>query len=257
MEEVKHDIRNVLVSCKVPLTIKELSEQYKYLTGRPIEFAAFGYPDLECFIMDMPDVLDTVWAEGEVRLVCKRDLTDVTIEALINVLRHSKSSGGFVGSSKPKDNPEIFIPRLWQDTVENIIKTNNNSMQIAALEKEIERMQLRLSEKRFKLCGVLKRCFNFIVSEDKTIVSIRNERDILIELVQKILEDNSQGIDLDKLEIILQKKFKKPFSFKKFGFENAFQFFKYYSKYLTFLIEKDGHIKLFSKKRNLIFNRSL
>uniref|UniRef100_A0A6G3MH30 Tudor domain-containing protein 5 (Trinotate prediction) n=1 Tax=Henneguya salminicola TaxID=69463 RepID=A0A6G3MH30_HENSL len=206
-DNIKHDLRNILVSNKIAMTVNELTYKFKKMTGKPIPFELLGYPDIECFLMDLPDVLNTIWFQGELRLQCKRDPTDIHVEALVNVVKNGKvpNFGGF-GKNIPIENQiEIFIPREWQNKIENIIKSiAETGCSISKLESVLIEQCVEIPNERITLVGALRRCWNLKVNVEKTIVYIRYRADVLKIYIDKLLNNFPDGILLDQFEKTFQ-----------------------------------------------------
>ncbi|KII66484.1 hypothetical protein RF11_15943 [Thelohanellus kitauei] len=248
MEVIKNEIRSVLVSCRVPLSIKELIQQYKHLTGKALQCRELGYNDIECLIMDIPDVIDTVWSNGELKLICKRDKSDVAVEALINVLKHSKKSRtGHHISSNRSLQLDLFINRQWQDYVCRILE-EKGKISIDKLSEELGALKIENPEKRLTLAGALKRSWNFQVDSENSTVELKFDHDILLKIILKILDLHPEGIRLEEFRPIIDDYLKRPFKLEMFGFTTFHSLFLYYSNHVTISVSKNGFFTIFSKK---------
>ncbi|KAF1740424.1 hypothetical protein MXB_2492, partial [Myxobolus squamalis] len=63
--------------------------------------------------MDLPDVFDTIWHNGELRLMCKRNPKDITVEALAHVVKSGKLSKNYgIGPNISLENQSYFRTKL-------------------------------------------------------------------------------------------------------------------------------------------------
>lgn len=101
-EEVKKNIRSVLLSAPVGLTLEELRNDYIDFIGSPMPFRQFGYNSEDYFLRDIPDVVVMKWVNGKLVLKAACDETTKHIAKLVSKQRIDKNKWSATTSTSQK-----------------------------------------------------------------------------------------------------------------------------------------------------------
>ena len=83
-EEVKKNLRSLLLSAPAALTIDELKRDYHDFIMEPIPFRALGYVNIEDLLKDMTDALYITWKKGVMCVAGIADSNTAHIQKLVS-----------------------------------------------------------------------------------------------------------------------------------------------------------------------------
>lgn len=83
-EDVKKNLRSLLLSAPAALTIDELKRDYHDFIMEPIPYRALGYVTLEDLLKDMPDALHVTWRKGVMCVAGIADSNTAHIQKLVS-----------------------------------------------------------------------------------------------------------------------------------------------------------------------------
>ena len=105
LESVKKEIRSLLLSAPVGLTVRELTNDFSEFLGKPLPWRQLNYNNAEEFLHDMPDTVEISWNGSTMVLKGVSDKSTAHIKKLVsNQKVDTKKKWGALGRNKREQN---------------------------------------------------------------------------------------------------------------------------------------------------------
>ncbi|XP_071097554.1 tudor domain-containing protein 5-like [Haliotis cracherodii] len=137
-EETKKQIRGLILSSPVGLTLRELRTDYENFIGPPIPYRQLGYNSIEDFLQDIPDTVCPSWEKGILILKAPTDPTTQHIERLVSRQKiPNKKKWAVLRKPPPRRNtyrPAPIVPSHLRNQIQNLFKSYGDGLPITHFE---------------------------------------------------------------------------------------------------------------------------
>lgn len=91
LDDLKVEIRSVLIPARNGLTIMQFMSDFKELTNKIVPYKSFGYDTIESFVADIPDVVRLEYSRGDLVLFAVYDSESSHIARMVQNQKSSSS----------------------------------------------------------------------------------------------------------------------------------------------------------------------